>query len=244
MARPPGSLAESSVVLSLRELGKMEEERMESAAREAALARARREQLDLQAREAAAEQLARERVEREERDRRDRREAANAEALKLAAAERARTEILVRAEEERRESDARRATQARSSRRRALGEGVLAGVTLAFGIACGVYEQAIAPAERAAATHARDAATSCNETMRDLRGRLASTEEGLRVAGGDLEAAGRERDRLRSELDTVTRDLGRKNVPRPPAAPGTPSRRAPEYFSKCPPGSRDPMCVQ
>ena len=244
MPRPPGSLAESSVVASLRELAQMEEERVESVAQKAAIARARREQLEQQARQAAAEQLARERLEREERDRRDRREAAHAEALKAAAAERARTEILVRAEEERRESDARRARHARSGRRRALGEGALAGVMLAFGVACAIYEQAIAPAARAAAAHARDAATSCDETPRDLYGRVASTEESLRLAGTDLETAGRERDRLRSELETVTRELGHKTPSRPPAASGAPSRRPPEYFSKCPPGSRDPMCVQ
>jgi hypothetical protein len=237
----------------------MEEERARQAMEEAARSRAARERAERQAEEhARSERVARERAVEEirlETERRERDDVRRADMLRQAAIERARAEgeATTRAEQRaldrqheialarvREEALARRG----AARQRALG--VLLGAVVVGTSAAALYLTVALPREHARTAALRADITSREESMRAARVSLASSDERMTALASEIDVVRRDNDRLQADLQSARRELARKGSPVRAALAGG-SRGAgatPEYFSKCPPGSHDPMCVQ
>jgi colicin import membrane protein len=245
----------SSVLFSLQELARMEDERVreqaraESAAREAA--RRAVEEAEARAREAAeaderAGELARREIERQARE-----EAARVQAIRDAATEAARAEAFARVQAQEREKDrqqsiemARVQASARGSRVAAAVAGCL-GALVAAGIGMAVYFGVAAPAARAALAGAGSELASRDQTIDQLRMRVSAGEASERALQMDIAALRDENSRLQAEL-AGSRSRVQGAHPSGRGVPATTKRpdRSLDGFSTCAPGVNDPMCVR
>ena len=112
--------------------------------------------------------------------------------------------------------------------------------------AAAIYLTVALPRERARAAAMGADIVSREESMRALRVRLASSDERMTAIANELDVARRDNVRLQADLQSARRELARKGSPVRTGLIGGArgGGTALEYFSKCPPGSQDPMCVQ
>jgi colicin import membrane protein len=242
----------SSVMFSLQELARMEEERVRQSAEavereRATLARERHEADERMRAEADAIARAEEEARREV-ERRAREEAARIEAIHRASIEGARVEAEARARAEevervrRHELELERVRQARPSGARQAGVAAAFGALLAAGVAMAVHFGVVAPKERAQAAEASAQIASRDVAVADLQRHAEETEGRVRTLEQDLAAARSENEKLRKQLDGVRpapatpHGFGPHGGPAPTAAPRM------DGFTSCPAGSKDPMC--
>jgi membrane protein involved in colicin uptake len=245
----------SSVIFSLRELERMEEERVRSQAQAEALEREARDRALREAQERVrVETEARERVDAEARrevERRSREEAARIEAIHRASVEAARAtaEAQARADEQER----RRRHELELERTRALSQGrglrgvvaaALFGAVVSAGIAVAVQLGVVAPRDRARAVEATAAIASRDSTIEQLRSSAAAADARIRSLADDLAAARGDNDRLRAGVELSRRPSPTAGSGRAPVGvaprPDTPRLNG---FTSCPPGSQDPLCL-
>jgi colicin import membrane protein len=245
----------SSVLFSLQELARMEEERVrlqaraEAAAREAA--RRAADEAEARAKEAAeAEERVREEA-RREIARRAREEAARVQAIRDAAAEAARTETIARVHAEERERDRQHAIEvarvqasARGSRRTATFAASVATVVTA-GVAMVAYFGIAAPAARAALADARGVNASRDRTIEQLRAAVSAGDASERALQLNLAGLRDENSRLRADIKGLKSRIPAVQPTGHGAAPA-PKRaeRALDGFTTCAPGVDDPMCAR
>jgi hypothetical protein len=237
----------------------MEEERARRAMEEAARSRAARERTEREAEEKArAERVARERAVEEihlETERRERDEVRRADVLRQAAIERARAEgeattrAAQRALERQHEIALARVREEALARRGAARQralGVLVGAVAVGASAAAIYLTVALPRERVRAAAVRADNTSREESTRALRVQLGSSDERMTALANELDVIRRDNVRLQADLQNARRELARKGSPVRAGLLGGArgGGTALEYFSKCPPGSQDPMCVQ
>jgi hypothetical protein len=246
----------SSVLFSLEELARMEEERVRGVAQAEQRARLARQRADEEVRaRARRDEEARERGAAEtlrEIERRAREEAARIESIHRAATEAARVGADARARLEARESERRHELElerirasAREGGPRATVTAAALGVIVAVGGALALHLGMTVPRERASALSGADAIASRDATILDLRGREATAEARAKGFEEDLSAARDENVRLRTDLDAARHPSG----PAPgPAHHGPGPRHADgqrlDGFTQCAPGSKDPLCLQ
>jgi len=247
----------SSVMFSLQELERMEEERVRMAAEAEARDRESREQARraIEARE-QAERLAVERAEaeaRQEVERRAREEAARLAAIQRAATEAARVEAeaRVRAEERERERERDRLHAAMVEQARAaVGRqrtGATWGAVSAIVTACvaaALYLGVLSPRAEASLRAATADRAARDAAITDLRTKVESSEGAIASLQGDLAASRAEVARLQGLLDA--RPAGLRPSRGGPSPAGTrPVHTDPalDGFTSCPPGSKDPLCV-
>jgi hypothetical protein len=247
-----------SVLFSLQELARMEEDRVRELAVAARELREREEEQRGRAhRQRLAEQRVREQaeaLEREERSRRAREEEARIEAVHRAAVETARieTEARVRAQERERERShqleiERERAHARGMRQRTAMRAALAGFAVAAAAAAATVLGVVAPRERALSDQILALYDSRDTASRDARANAEATERTLHTLQENLAALRSDRDRLQSDLDDARRQLLRRSgaFHGPSAGPhSTGDRPKLDGFTSCPPGSKDPMCLQ
>jgi len=247
----------SSVMFSLQELARMEEDRVRTTAEaEAQLCeaseRARREQ---EAR-ALAERQARERAEEEslrEVERRAREEAARIEAIHRAAVEAARVAAEIKAQAEERERarlyeiEVERARASRSNASRGTAMAGVLGAVLAAGVAAALHFALFAPRAQATLHVVSEQLASRDVVIVDLRTRADAAGAQLLSLHNSLAAAQASNAKLQSDLDDLRRNPGHR-PPGPPVHPGPgpgPHAGDPRLdgFTTCPPGSKDPLCL-
>jgi colicin import membrane protein len=244
-----------SVMFSLQELERMEEERVralaDAAQREHLLRdRARREQEERE----RLGRLARERAEEDSRrevERRAREEAARIEAIHRATTEAARLEVEARARAEARELERRHELDLERARltsggakSRGTALAVLFGALIAAGVAMAAHYGVVAPRERSRATEADATIASRDVSIAELRAHADSTDARVRTLEDEVTAARAESDRLRADLEAARRQPGVR-APAPRWNGGPPRADAPRLdgFTSCAPGSKDPMCL-
>jgi colicin import membrane protein len=244
----------SSVMFSLQELARMEEERVRLGAEAAERERAAHDRERVEAEERSrAEQEATARAEAEARrevERRAREEAARIEAIHRASLEGARVEAEARARAEERERERRHEVEL--ERARAAGRGgargaavaAVFGAVVAAGVALAVHYGVVAPKERGRAAEASAEIASRDVAIGDVRSHAEATEARLRALEGDLAAARAENDRLRADLEAARHPGGRTVPSHGPVVPPQP-HPGPRLdgFTVCPPGSKDPLCL-
>ena len=244
---------EGSITASLRELERLEEDRL----RQESAARRQLHEADEAARrdaERRAEEERRARIRSEEeawlaRTRLEREEAARSAAMDRAIVEAAKTEAAARAHaaeserEHERQLERAAATEARALVRLRWVAGALAG-SLAVVLAGGGlgYTRVVVPrwAERVEA--ARAEATARGATITDLSARLAAAEHDATAArretavpvsrAGALEAQATD---LRREVDKLHHAKG--------ASPSAPRQATMGFSTHCDPASGDPLCA-
>jgi len=246
-----------SVMFSLRELARMEEERVREEAAERERERQARQQAERGAlerirREAEARHRAQAEAEREQ-VLRLREEQVRIEALQRAAMEEARraSDAKARADERERERQhelnvERASAAARGMRLRSgtLGAvlGVLVGASGAMAAGLGV----VTSREQAHRERAETEIASREDAIRELRsgadatqGRLRSLEESLATLRGDNQ-------RLQEELDDARRHVAHRAPGHATLVPGASHAADPKLdgFTTCPPGSKDPLCIR
>jgi hypothetical protein len=246
-----------SVLFSLQELARMEEDRVRELAEAARELREREEARRSRAhRECLAEEQAREQAEareREERLRRVREEEARIEAVHRAAVEAARieTEARIRAQEREgqrsHELELERArAHARGMRLRAMVQGALVGFVVTAAATAATYRVVVDPRERALSDEARSQIESRDAALREVRANAGVMERTLHTLEENLAALRGDRDRLQFELDDARRLLSHRSgaFHGPAAGPPSPGDRTKlDGFTSCPPGSKDPMCL-
>jgi colicin import membrane protein len=245
----------SSVMFSLQELERMEEERVRSLAEVAQREQRMRERARQQEQELErVERLAQERAEEQalrEVERRAREEAARIEAVHRAKAEAARLEVEAKARADAREAERRHELEVERARLASGGAkargtllAALFGAVVAAGVATAVHYGVVAPREHARATEAETAIASRDVAVADLRSHAGAMDARVVALEEELAGVRGENDRLRAELDAARR---------PPATHGPAPRwngviprvDGPKLdgFTSCPPGSKDPMCL-
>jgi colicin import membrane protein len=206
----------SSVLFSLRELARMEDERVRAQAEAAERERAAREQVLRDADERSrAEQEARARADaeaRESEERRGREDSARAEAMRAAAIEAARVsaEASARAaesERQRRHELEMARAGARSKRRAAIA--ALAGALCVTATWAGVHKAWVAPREQAFESRAHADRVSGDRTIGDCRAKLETASERAAALEGEVVAARDANRRLQSDLDDARRRFDR-----------------------------------
>jgi colicin import membrane protein len=245
---------EGSVTASLRELERLEAERIrELHAQE----RREREAQETARREAARreeeERLARERRDEEAwlaRARLERDEAVRAAAIERAIIERAKTEAAERAiVEERERAHGREIELAAASHVREHARLRRTAIALSLGMAAVVLGGALvdttvlAPRwERRVAAASADV-MSRDETISDLRARLVSQEGATTSARNDLAQAASRQAVLEAQLGEARREIDKLRRTR--SAPPPLFVHPPEtgFSTKCAPDSRDPLCA-
>ncbi|HEY1697109.1 MAG TPA: hypothetical protein VGG39_33345 [Polyangiaceae bacterium] len=248
----------SSVLFSLEELARMEEERVRGVAdaeRRARLARQRadeevraRARRDEDARQLAAAEALRE-VERRARE-----EAARIESIHRGATEAARVEADAKTRLEARESERRHERELERIRATSRGGGTRAtiaaaafGAVVACGAALALHLGVAVPHERASAAAAADGIASRDVAIADLREREAAAEVRAKSFEDDLAAARDENVRLHADLDAARRPSGPGPLPTTRHGPGTAHHAdGPRLdgFTQCAAGSKDPLCLQ
>jgi hypothetical protein len=245
----------SSVLFSLQELARMEEERVRTAAATAEQSR----QAEEWARREKAERLrtdreARERAETEalrEVEQRAREEAARIEAIHRAAVETARVQAQAKAQAEARDVERRHEIELERARATARGSGGRAtlvgaafGAIVAAGVAMAVHYGVVAPRTRARESEERAQRASIEAAMDDARSRASAAEARAQSLDEDLASTRAAMQRLREELD-ATRRLAPVHVGSQHPQGTVPRGNAPRLdgFATCPPGSKDPMCL-
>jgi colicin import membrane protein len=247
----------SSVIFSLRELERMEEERVRSQAQAAAFEGEARERALREAHELVRlETETRERQEAEARrdvEQRAREEAARIEAIRLAGVEAARAAAEAQARADERERERRHELEVERSRAMGQGRGLRGtagaaafGVVVAAGVAMAIHFGLVAPRARAGAAEASAELASRDVAIQDLRAQAAATETRMHGLEGDVAAARGDGDKLRADLETARRACVPAAAPHPlasgPSAPHPATQRL-DGFTSCPAGSRDPLCV-
>jgi hypothetical protein len=260
MTAVPSTSQSSSVIFSLQELARMEDERvrgqaeatrLEQEARQAERQRAEaleREALEARARE---EEEKRRQVERAEHD-----ALARMEATTRAAVEAARVvaEGRLRAEERERErrfelenlAVARAAAErSRASWTRTLAS-AFAGASVAALLAGVAFAGVLRPAERAEQARWASELAARDALLTDARAEAGRSGDLARSMAGELAAAKAEAADLRQKLLDARPERGRANLAggshvARTAASGS---REMDGFSRCPPGSPDPMCAR
>ncbi|HEY8041857.1 MAG TPA: hypothetical protein VIF15_18765 [Polyangiaceae bacterium] len=245
----------SSVMFSLQELSRMEEERVRTLEEESARERAMRERSEREAEQRArSEREAHARAEEEARrevERRAREEAARIEAIHRAAVEAARAAAEARVHADERERARRHELeleQARVSARPGGAKGAAMaaafGAVVAAGVAMALHFGVVAPREQARAAQASAEIASRDVTLTELRARADATEARVRSLEDDLAAARTANGELRADLAAATRTP-------PPRSGGWHGQAGPprndvphlDGFTTCPPGSKDPLCL-
>jgi colicin import membrane protein len=246
----------SSVMFSLQELARMEEQRVREAAEAAHREHAAHERARRDAEEQARRDLeARDREEaqaRREVERRAREEAARIEAIHRAATEAARLESEAKTMREARELERRHELELERVRLATKGTGTKGtfvaaafGAIVTAGVAMALHFGVVAPRERSRGTMADAALASRDVAIADLRSRAEAADARVRSLEEELGTTKGEVDRLRSALDAARRASG----PRTPGPRWTgtgPRNDSPKLdgFAACAPGSKDPMCLQ
>jgi colicin import membrane protein len=246
----------SSVMFSLQELARMEEDRVRSAAEAEALENEARERARHEAEASArAEERERERAEAEARreiERRAREEAARIEAIHRAAVEAARVEAEIKASADERERarlyelETERARAAgRTTSRGSVMAGIL-GAVLAAGVAGALHFGIAAPRAQATLRVVTDQLASRDVAIAELRTRADAADGQVQALQASLATAQGANAKLQSDLD----DLRRNPPRRPPGpaihpGPGPGVRNDPRLdgLTTCSPGSKDPLCV-
>jgi hypothetical protein len=243
-------------MFSLRELDRMEEERVrtlaEAAERERALGeRTRREAEERERQQRSAQERAEEDARREV-ERRAREEAARIEAIHRTTAEAARLEVEAKTRAAAREQEQRHELELERTRlgtggartRGTLAAGLF-GAVVAGGVAMAAHYGVTVPREHARATEAESALASRDVTIADLRANAGVADARARALEGDLTAARAQADRLRDELEAARKaPVAHVATPRMPGqAPRIEGPRL-DGFTSCPPGSKDPMCLR
>jgi hypothetical protein len=244
------------VIFSLQELARMEDERVRDQAEAARLEEAAREAARRRAEVLAREELeAREREGEERRleaERKDREAAARAEAVVEAA--RVEAEGRLRAAEREREMrhDLERLVLAKASaegdrgaRRRSLLTAVSAASVTALLAAVG-YLGVVRPAEQAREARWASELASSDTLVADARAQAAKAGDSARSLSDELAVARGQLADLRQQVED-----GHRSVRTTPSAVGNHSARTTpahdptmDGFSRCPPGSQDPMCAR
>jgi hypothetical protein len=243
-------------MFSLQELERMEEERVralaDAAQRERVLReRARRDEEERERLERRVQEQAEEEA-RHDVERRAREEAARIEAIHRATAEAARLEVESKARAEAREQERRHELELERVRvapggGRARGTVVAAlfGAVVAAGVAMAAHHGVFAPRERARATEADATIASRDVAISDLRAHAEATDARMRTLEDDLTTARAENDKLRTDLDAARKlAIVRGPAPRWTAVTTRPDRPKLDGFTRCPPGSSDPMCLR
>jgi hypothetical protein len=245
----------SSLLFSLQELARMEDERLRAQAEavrraDAEAARARQEE-EATARRAEEERARAEADARADAERRARDEAAHREGLARAASEAARVSVEARARAEERERERRHElelVQARSRARRGAWKrsiaAAIAGAACALGASAGTYQAWAAPREAARASQARADLAACAQTATDARAKVDGLTDQAATLSAELATARSENRSLKADLDDARRQLARAHnrgapPPKPPPRDELPRIDLPT----CAPGSLDPMCL-
>jgi colicin import membrane protein len=248
-------MTQSSVVASLQELARMEEERVRALAVAGECVRREAAEREQAEREEAART-------REEDERRAREEAARIEGLRFGAIEAARMEAELKASAQARalershelEVEHARALvrnreldleHARAADRRArTTRSVLVGglSALLVAVAAALYLGVLAPRQRARDAEAAAQIASRDESIADLKTRAGAAEARALTLEGDLRGALKELERLRS----IEAPHGADSHP----LRGSPGRSSTQRsgpvldgFTTCPQGSQDPLCM-
>jgi colicin import membrane protein len=245
----------SSVLFSLQELARMEEERVSAQARAVSAvqeaARRAAHEAEARAREAAeAEERAREEA-RRAIERQAREEAAKAQAFREAATEAARAEAFARVQADERQKERQHAIEvaqvqasALGARRTAAVAAILAAVVTG-GLAMAAHFGVAAPAARAALAQARDETATRDQTIDQLRTRVSAGEARERALQVDLAGVRDENTRLRADLDGLkSRMIGGHGPGRVMPGPSKRPDRTLDGFATCAPGVNDPMCAR
>ena len=197
----------------------------------------------------------RERAEAEARrevERRAREEAARIEAIHRAATEAARVEAEAKNTLEAREIERRHEVELERVRLARRGKGttgtllaVAFGAIVTAGVAMTLHFGVVTPRERSRATMADAALASRDVAIADLRSRAEAADSRVRSLEEELVATKGEIDRLNSALDAARRASGPR-TPGPRWTAKGPRNDSPKLdgFAACPPGSKDPMCLQ
>jgi fused signal recognition particle receptor len=246
----------SSVLFSLQELSRMEEERVRAQAEASARQRAEAERALRQAEEKErGEQAARERAEAEARLRAEqqvREEVARVEAIRLAATDAARISAEASARAEERERERRHELELARARATARAGGALrtavaaaVGAACALGAAAAAYGGRVMPREQARAAQARADLASRDQTSDQLRAKLDAAGERAASLENELTITRAANRRLQSDVDDAKRQLTRAYRARPPVTGGHAVRDdlPPLDLPTCPPGSLDPLCL-
>jgi hypothetical protein len=134
------------------------------------------------------------------------------------------------------------ATRRDAMRARALGGlvgGIIAGAAL-----ISLYAAVARPRWKADIEARLQAESRDESTIQTLRMRAEESERHVQDLESDLASAQSEVARLRLQLDEANRKRGNTNVPRPPRRARIADTPPPlDGFTRCPPGSSDPMCL-
>jgi len=244
----------SSVVFSLKELARMEEERVRANAEASQRERELRERARREAEaRALAEEQAREEAQaaaRREVERQAREEAARIEAIHRAAIEAARAAEEAKARAAAAEAERRHELELERVRASARGGGgrgtavaALFGAVVATGIALALHLGVVVPRQHAREASQNAEIASRDAALGDLRAQADAADRRTRALEADMASLRGDNDRLRAELAAATQ----AGTP-PRHGPGTfsprhPKELTPDGFTSCPPGSKDPLCV-
>jgi hypothetical protein len=244
----------TSVLFSLQELARMEEERVRGLAEAEERERATRIRATREAEERARrEALERENAEMEARAevaRRAREEAARLEAIRLAALEGARIEAEAKLAREAREQEVRaalaRERNPASAPDRGTGRMFLAvafGATVAAGVAVAAYLGVAVPRDQARAATLGAELASRDVTVSELRRQADELRARVQSLDEELAVERAEEGRLRSEIAGLHRAPGGHAPAARFTAPARDDSRKLDGFTACPPGSQDPLCL-
>jgi hypothetical protein len=244
----------TSVLFSLQELARMEEERVRGLAAAAERERAAHECAERAAEERhRQEQVVRERAEaraRHEVEQRAREEAARIEAIHRTAAEAARVEAQARAALEARELERRHELALEHSRlvarERVVGRPLLAalfGAMLATACVMVVHYAVAAPRERLRAATAESKLAGRDDAIADLHRQHDDDESRLRDLETALGSARADSDALKLELAALRRTAPRSTLPSGAGQQPHPGAPRLDGFTVCAPGSKDPLCL-
>ncbi len=241
---------DESVTFSLRELEKLEDERLdrEKRQREAELANMQRAKEDAE-RRAEEERQARLRAEAEEKQRarlREIEEEARREAMSRAAVEQTRIEVEARTRAD--EADRERRHELELARIRAEskthgGAGVvvgsgLVGFAIALGVCAGVYFGAVAPANARTRATLEGQVADAEAKLRDLKNDGIDQQRKLLDLQGKLDAATARIDELSKVPVVKTQTRGPTG---PVAGPAPTAKKDPPPPDPCK-DSKDPLC--
>jgi hypothetical protein len=245
----------SSVIFSLQELERMEDERVRTQALESERAREARERARREAQERTRlEDERRERMEAEARrevERRAAEEAARIEAIHRASVEAARAYAEAKALAD--DGERARRYELELERTRALAPRVglrpvavaaVFGAIVSAGVAMAVHLGVVAPRENARAAEATAQMASRDVEIAELRSHAEAADARVRALEGELAASQSDSARLRSDLEGTRRPTG-PSLPRAGAVGIGAHRDTPRLdgFTSCPPGSQDPLCL-
>jgi colicin import membrane protein len=241
-------------MFSLADLANMEEERVAAARRAESEAQEAEDRIRRDAYERSErERMARVQAERAahlEEERRTREEAARLEAIRAASVEGARAAVEAQARAHSVEAERRHEIELARLRveekmgaraRKPSAIAAIAGVLLAAAAATGVHYGVVAPRDQARLSALRVELADRDQSIADLRGRVAAADERDQAMQVTLDAANQATKDLQKRLDDMAKP--RRSAPAPRTGPA-PVRGVvdPGPFGDCPPGSMDPLC--